>query len=297
MSKNVFVYNSLIFMKGITIYMTNWLQNTTVIITGASGGLGKGLAQTLIRDFGCKVIGIARNEQKMRAVKAELGSLADNFTYYLFDVSKEENWVDFAKTLADNNIQPDVLINNAGILPKFDKFGNYTLDYVRFAMDINFYASVYSMHYLMPVILRSEKAAVINIASSAALCALAGTSVYTASKAALKGLTEAVREEYRDECYVGLVCPGFTKTDIFSNQGDQANAGSKAIDAVSTSCETMVRKIIHGISNKKSLMVYGADAVLMNDGNKLLPVQTSRVSSKVMKMSKMPLFDNVFKKD
>lgn len=275
----------------------NWLSNTTVIITGASGGIGKGIAQSLIQKYNCKVIGIARNEEKMRKVKAELGAKADNFSYYLFDVSKEDKWVEFAQYLTDNNIKPDVLINNAGILPKFDKFGNYTLDYIRFAMDINFYAAVYSMHYLMPMILKSQHAAVINVASSAALCALAGTSVYTASKAALKGLTEAAREEYRDECYIGLVCPGFTKTDIFSNQGDQASAGSKAIDAVSTPCETMVNKIVNGISNKKSLMVFGADAFMMNNGNKLMPVQTSKLSSKVMEISKMPLFENVFKKD
>lgn len=153
------------------------------------------------------------------------------------------------------------------------------------------------MHYLMPIILKSSKPAIINVASSAALCALAGTSVYTASKAALKGLTESAREEYRGKCYIGLVCPGFTKTDIFSNQGDQAGTASKAIDAVSTSCESMVRKIVHGIAAKKELMVFGVDAVMMNDGNKLLPVQTSKISSKVMKLSKMPLFENVFKKD
>lgn len=276
--------------------MSNWLKNTTVIITGASGGIGKGVAIRLIEKYNCKVIGIARNEEKMKKVKEELGKNADSFSYFLFDVSKEENWADFAKYLTENNIQPDVLINNAGILPKFDRFGNYTLDYIRFAMDINFYASVYSMHYLMPIILKSEKAAVINVASSAALCSLAGTSVYTASKAALKGLTEAAREEYRDECYIGLVCPGFTKTDIFSNQGDQAGVASKAIDAVSSSCESMVRKIVHGISVKKDLMVYGIDARLMFDGNKVAPVKTGALSSKVMEISKMPLFANVFKK-
>ena len=277
--------------------MKDWIKNATVIITGASGGIGKGVAKKLILEHGCKVIGIARSEEKMKKVMEELGEYADRFTYYLFDVSNEENWVNFARELEEKNIAPDVLMNNAGILPKFDKFGNYSLDYIKFAIDVNFYAAVYSMHYLMPLILKSDRAAVINVASSAALCSLAGTSFYTASKAAVKGLTEAVREEYRDRCYVGLVCPGFTKTDIFSNQGEQAGAASKAIDAVSTDCGKMVNRIVNGVLHKKSFMVFGIDAKLMYDGNKLAPVETSKLSSMVMKISKMPLFENVFKKD
>ena len=273
----------------------NWLYNSTVIITGASGGMGKGIAKKLITDYNCKVIGIARNEEKMKKAVEELGDASGNFSYRLFDVSKEENWKNFAQYIADNHIQPDILINNAGILPKFDKFSDYTLDYIHFAMDINFFASVYSMHYLMPVILKSKKPAIINVSSSAALCSLAGTSVYTASKAALKGLTEAAREEYRGKCYIGLVCPGFTKTDIFSSQESQTTAANKALDLVSSSCEAMVNKIVHGISVKKPIMIYGIDAILMYEGNKIAKVGTSMVSSKVMKISKLPLFEKVFR--
>lgn len=275
----------------------NWLTRTTVIITGASGGLGKGIAMKLINEYDCNVIGIARNEEKMKSVVAELGSKASKFSYQLFDVSVEENWENFAEYLKENNIQPDLLINNAGILPKFDRFGNYTIEYIKKAMDINFYSAVYSMHHLMPIILKSSKAAIVNVASSAALCSLAGTSVYTASKAALKGLTEATREEYRGQCYIGLVCPGFTKTDIFSSQGDgNKNDGlaSKAIDMVSSSCESMVRKIVNGIAHKKDIMVYGVDAKLMDDGNRIAKVGTSMISSKVMKVAKIPLFKDIF---
>mgnify|MGYP003294761218 CR=1 FL=1 len=87
----------------------NWLYNATVVITGASGGLGKGIAMKLINDYNCKVIGIARNEEKMKQVVAELGSKSANFTYQLFDVAKEENWVEFKKYLEDNNTRTRVL--------------------------------------------------------------------------------------------------------------------------------------------------------------------------------------------
>lgn len=271
-----------------------WFDYKTVILSGASSGIGKGIAERLIKDHGCKVIGIARNEERLLNFKKELGDKGDNFTYYTFDVSQEEKWYELADTLRKENIRPDMLINNAGILPKFDKFVNYTIDEIRKAMEINFYSCVYSIKALMPLIMESEVASIVNVASSAALCSLAGTSVYSASKAALKGFTEAMREEHRDNCYVALVCPGFTKTNIFRNQAESSSKSQKAMDLISTDCDKMVDYIIKGIWKKKEKMVLGMDAHFMDKGYKLLGTACSKVSSKVMKISKLEMFENIF---
>ncbi len=273
----------------------NWMDGKTVIITGASGGMGKGVAEKLIKEHGCTVIGIARSEEKMKKVVAELGDYKDKFTYKLFDVSIEKNWLEFADYLKENSIKPDILINNAGILPKFDRFQNYTVEYIEKAMNINFYSAVYSIHTLLPLLLESPSPAIINVDSSAALMTLAGTSVYSASKAALKSLSEALREELRGKCYVGIVCPGFTKTDIFRDQSASDAKGQKMLNMVSTSCERMVKMIMNDIKTKKPLGVHGFDAAFMNYFGRILPVQGGRLFSAVMKASKMPLFDPVFK--
>ncbi len=272
-----------------------WYDNKTVILTGASSGIGKELAERLVKEHGCKVIGIARNEERLLALKNSLGSKSESFTYYTFDVSVKENWEKLAETVKEENLAPDILINNAGILPKFDRFLNYTVEELDKAMHINFYSCLYSMNALMPVILQSDSAAVVNIASSAALCSLAGTSVYSASKAALKSLTDAVREEYRKNCYVGLVCPGFTKTNIFRNQGAPVESkAQKAMDFISTDCDRMCNLILRGMKNKRADMVFGVDAHLMSVGNKLLGTACSHASSVVMKISGLDLFKKVF---
>lgn len=273
----------------------DWMDNKTVIITGASGGMGKGVAEKLIKEHGCTVIGIARSEEKMKKVVEELGPFADKFSYQLFDVAVEQNWLEFVAYLNENNIKPDVLINNAGILPKFDRFQNYTVEYIKKAMDINFYSAVYSIHALLPILLESDSPAIINIDSSAALMTLAGTSVYSASKAALKSLSEALREELRGKCYVGIVCPGFTKTDIFRDQDSADAKAQKMLNMVSTSCDRMVKMIMNDIKTKKPLGVHGFDAAFMNYFGRAMPVQGGRLFSAVMKMSKLPLFDAVFK--
>lgn len=273
----------------------DWMNNKTVIITGASGGMGKGVAEKLIKEHGCTVIGIARSEEKMKKVVEELGDFADKFSYQLFDVAVEQNWLDFVDYLKENDIHPDVLINNAGILPKFAKFQTYSVEYIKKAMDINFYSAVYSIHALLPILLESSSPAIINVDSSAALMTLAGTSVYSASKAALKALSEALREELRGKCYVGIVCPGFTKTDIFRDQDSSDAKGQKMLNMVSTSCDRMVKMIMHDIKTKKPLGVHGFDAAFMNYFGRIMPVQGGRLFSNVMKMSKLPLFDAVFK--
>lgn len=274
-----------------------WYDGKTVIITGASGGMGKDLAEKLIKYHRCTVIGIARNEKKLEEFKRSLGVREGKFTYYPFDVSVKENWDAFAEKLRNENIRPDILINNAGVLPSFDRSLNYTIEEIDKAMHINFYSCVYSMKSLMPVILKSDAAGVINIASSAALCSLAGTSVYSASKAALKSYTDAVREEHRRECYVGLVCPGFTKTNIFCNQSAAIEgAAEKVINLISTDCGKMSDLILRGIAHKREDMVFGMDAHFMSVGNKLLSTACSRVSSSVMRLSGVELFRKVFEK-
>ena len=276
--------------------MANWLNGKTCIVTGASGGMGAGIAAALIKKHGCNVIGIARNEFKMQRFIEELGpSYAEQFSYKLFDVSKRENWEEFAAELEENGTQIDVLINNAGILPKFKRFDRYDIDEIENAMNINFYSCVYSIKALLPMLLESESGAVINIDSSAALMSLAGNSVYSASKAAVKGFTESLREEFRGKLYVGLVCPGFTKTDIFRNQSTEGEKGQKIIDMISTDCDLMVKMIMFGIEHKQALQIHGLDAHAMSIFGKLLPVNGSRLFSAIMKASDIDIFSEVFK--
>ena len=273
-----------------------WLSGKTCIVTGASGGMGAGIAATLIKKHGCKVIGVARSEPKMKKFIEELGpTYAEQFSYKLFDVSKNENWVNFAQELKDEGVKIDVLVNNAGILPKFKRFDRYEMDEIEKAININFYSCVYSITALLPMLMESNDPGIVNIDSSAALMSLAGTSMYSASKAALKGFTEALREEFRGKIYVGLVCPGFTKTDIFRDQKNDGGKGQKVMDMISTDCDLMVKMIMFGIEHKQALQIHGMDAHAMSVFGKLLPVNGSRLFSAIMKAADIDLFNDVFR--
>lgn len=271
----------------------NWLKNKTVIVTGASSGIGRGITVRLIKEYNCTVLGIARSKEKMESLSNELGSDKGKFSYHLFDVSKRDNWKNFAEYIKEKNIKPDILINSAGILPEFKKAENFSVEEIERTMNINFYGAVYSVKELLPLILKSSSPAVVNIDSSAAFMPLAGTSVYSASKAALKAFTEALREELRGRCYVGVICPGFTKTDIFRSQNLTEEREKKIINSVSTSCDYAVKRIVKGIAKKRELTVIGADAQFMKHTARIMPVKGGRMVSAILKKSGFKLFDGL----
>ena len=73
-----------------------YLYGKTILLTGASSGIGREMTKQLVKTYGASVIGIGRNEEKLKSLKTELG---DKFNYYAMDVSVKENWLDFANKL------------------------------------------------------------------------------------------------------------------------------------------------------------------------------------------------------
>ena len=264
----------------------NYLQNKRILLTGASSGIGKEMTKMLVNKYGASVIGIGRNEDKLRILKEELG---DKFTYYAMDVSVKENWKNLAKTLETEGAGIDLLINNAGVFPQFECVENMTSEQIQSVMNVNFYASVYGIETLLNFL--GEEGGIVNICSSGALCTVVGTSAYSASKSALKAYTEALMLEERKR-YVGIIFPGTTATELFRNDENTKNS---ALDLVAMSATKMAEKILKKIAKKCKRAVVGWDAKAMNLTAKLAPVWGLRIICWVMRVSKSKVFDRVFK--
>ena len=266
--------------------MKNYLLNKTVVLTGASSGIGKEMSKILVQNYGAKVIGVGRSEEKFSALKEELG---ENFTYYLFDVSEKENWANFANNLKTEGVRPDLLINNAGAFPQFSTFQQAKSETVERILKNNFLSSVYGVETLMPLL--GEKGGIVNICSSSALCSVVGTSAYSASKSAMKGFTECLIMEERNR-YVGIIFPGTTSTELFRNDENTKNS---ALDIVAMKPQKMAKKILKKIAKRKKRAIVGWDAKAMNFTAKLAPVWGFKVICWVMRKSKSKVFERVFK--
>ena len=269
----------------------DWIYGKTVLITGASSGIGKTLTLQLIREHNCNVLGIGQSEEKMRSLMKELSYMSDRFAYKLFDISNADYWEQLADDLLEENIVVDVLINNAGTMPPFDKSTNYSEEKILKTMDVNFHGCRYAINSMLPVLRNSSMPAIINVSSSSALAPLVGTSIYSASKAALKAYTESLIGELGREIYIAYVCPGFTKTDIFRNQ--YFISDGRLINFMSTNLDKMVRKIIKKIIKQKSRIIVGKDAKFMNFTSKFFPVLGLKFYEIILKKSKLKMFENI----
>lgn len=271
----------------------NWLFNKTVIISGASGGIGFTLAKSLIEKFDCKIIGIERNEKKLLQAIETLGDKKQNFTYQIFDVSVKEKWLEFYDYLLKNNIQPDVLINNAGFMLPFKKFENITQEECDEIINTNFLSCVNSTKILLPLIKQSKTPAIVNVSSAAALCPMVGQTMYSATKFAVRGFTEALQQDYKKQIYVAGIYPGFTKTNILGRIDDSAKQ-NKWIDRLMTPVDKAVKKIVKGLKRKKKRMILGIDGHAMSGFSRLFPKLTPSAIRKVLKVTKMEIFKDIF---
>lgn len=271
----------------------SWLNGKTVVITGASGGLGFSVAKLLIEKYDCKIIGIARNESKILSAIETLGNKKGNFLYRLFDVSQKQNWLDFYDFLNKSNINIDVLINNAGFMLPFAKFEKYSETEIDEIIKTNFISNVISVKTLLPLLKKSKTPAIINVSSAAGLCAVVGQSMYCATKFAVKGFTETLQQEYKKQIYIGGIYPGFIKTDILNRQPDSAK-NNKLINKMMMPLDKATKKIVRRISKKKKRTVMGFDGHSMSFFGRLFPRITPSIITKVLKASKQQMFDDVF---
>lgn len=260
----------------------------TAVVTGASSGIGAELVKILVEEYGVKVIGVARNLERLNAFKNTLKN-AELFTPFNFDVGSLDGFNSLTKYLKQNNLKPELVINCAGILPHFESFNEET-DYLT-VLNTNFLSVVYSAKTLLPFV-KETGGLLINVSSSSALCPFAGISMYTATKSATQRFSESLRCENKD-CRIVTVMPGFTKTDILNKQTIPTKE-AKIIDFISASSNKVASKILKKASKNKGRIVIGKDAHFMSFLYRFFPSFAPKFITKFLKNSNFETFKDIW---
>ena len=249
------------------------LKHKTIIITGASSGIGKSCAEEFAKRGANLVLGarqyvtLCEIAQDLE-VKYKIKAIA-----FQCDVSKEEDCKGLINQAMITFKRIDVLINNAGISMRA-LFADVDLQVLRNLMDVNFWGAVYCTKFALPELLRN-KGSVVGVSSIAGYKGLPGRTGYSSSKFALNGFLESLRvENLKNGLHVMVASPGFTASNIRysalvkdgSAQGDTSMEEGKMM----TSDEVAVI-IANGVENRKRSLVMTGQGKLTVFLNKVLP--------------------------
>lgn len=235
----------------------NSLKSKTVVITGASSGIGKALAYRFAEE-GCNLILAARNYPLMCEIAQDIENVYEvKAIAVATDVSSEQH----CKHLIDESNRLfggiDVLVNNAGISMRA-LFEDVDLSVLKEVMDINFWGSVYCTKYALPALVKS-KGSIIGISSIAGYKGLPGRTGYSASKFALQGFLESVRvENLKNDLHVMIACPGFTSSNIrnVARSKDGSAQGESPLDESKImSAEEVALEIVKALKQRKNSLV------------------------------------------
>ena len=197
------------------------------LITGASSGIGEGCARKFASE-GWHLILNARNEARLHVLKSELESQYEIRVYLLpFDVRDRDKVRESLAALPQEWRAIDVLINNAGLVIGLDKEHEGCLDEWDIVLDTNIKGILAMTRLVVPEMLKRGVGHIINIGSIAGDAAYPGGSVYCASKAAVKVLTDGLRIDLVDTpLRVSNIKPGLVETNfsVVRYRGDKAAA-------------------------------------------------------------------------
>ncbi len=195
------------------------LHNNIALVTGASRGIGRGIAETLARS-GAHVICISRNAEAVRAVADQLVNNNFSASSAACDISSADSVTVLIKKIIDEFGQIDILVNNAGVTRDTLLMRMSETDWDT-VLNTNLKGAFNTIKAVARPMMKQRRGRIINIASVVGITGNAGQANYSASKAGLIGLTKATARELASRgITVNCVAPGYIDTDMTSGLKD-----------------------------------------------------------------------------
>jgi NADP-dependent 3-hydroxy acid dehydrogenase YdfG len=186
-------------------------MDKVVLITGASGGLGEGIARELA-GAGAKALLGARRTERLAAIAADIRAAGGTAETRALDVTRRASMQDFATAALDLWGRIDVLVNNAGIMPLSPLAAGKVDEWDRM-IDVNIKGVLWGIAAVQPVMERQGSGQIINIGSIGALQVVPTAAVYCATKFAVRALSDGLRQESA-RIRVTCINPGVVETDL-----------------------------------------------------------------------------------
>tara|TARA_R110002073_G_scaffold336545_2_gene535076 strand:+ start:54149 stop:54958 length:810 start_codon:yes stop_codon:yes gene_type:complete len=252
------------------------------VITGAASGIGLALA-TELNHRNARLILIDQNEEALNRATKDLKNVVH---LRALDIRDKAGIESLAEYVQSKHGGASLMINNAGVALA-ENVNEMTDEDFHWVMDINFWGMVNGSRAFLPQLQAQPDAALVNVSSLFGLIAVPTQSAYNASKFAIRGFTEALRQEVRSaNVTVHSVHPGGVKTNIARNARfhrglDGKNDHGRFIELFEkiamTTPEKAANIILKGVSRRKPRILVGPDAVLLDLIQRITPTHYTRI--------------------
>jgi short-subunit dehydrogenase len=263
------------------------ISDKIFLVTGAGGGIGGELAMQLL-EKGAKVAAVDLRQESLDKLKESAGKNGEALTLHAVDITDGKVVTELPQKVVEAQGNIDAIINCAGIIQPFVKVNELEYEAIERVMNINFYGTLYMTKAFLPYLLKRPEAYVANVSSMGGFLPVPGQSVYGASKAAVKLLTEGLYAELLDtNVRVSIIFPGATKTNISANSNvsgpKQATSDTEKSKIPMLSPQEAAAQIIRGIEKNKPQIFTGKDSNFLNLLYRLNPVFATKLIAKQMR--------------
>lgn len=266
------------------------LYGKVAVVTGAGSGIGRSLAQQLAA-AGCHLALADINDKALEQTHLTIesaGAKSATLTISLhnIDVSNRQQVEDFSQAVADQHGKVNLLFNNAGVALGA-AVADASYDDMHWLMNINFWGVVHCCKAFLPLLKQSGDAHIVNISSVFGLMAVPTQSIYNASKFAVRGFTDALRQELLAQGVgVSTAFPAGIKTSIAQNarlsmgaENEQSMMKRKQdIEKLFlTTADQAAIEILAGVKKAKPRILVGRGSSVIDFATRLTPVHAGKL--------------------
>jgi NAD(P)-dependent dehydrogenase (short-subunit alcohol dehydrogenase family) len=266
------------------------LAHRTAVVTGAAGGIGRGIALALARRR-CHLALADIDEAGLRRTAALAGARGVRVSAHVLDVSEAEAVAAFPDVVRAAHPGVDVLVNNAGVAlgGRFEQVSDADFEWL---FGINFRGVVRMTRAFLPLLRASDEARIVNLSSVFGLIAPPGQTAYVASKYAVRGFSEALRHELLgSRVGVTIVHPGGVATGIAAKARIPAGVPAGEVARQRAAIQKVLKMppalageiIVRGVARRKARVLVGSDAALIALIERLAPVSYWRLLERLLR--------------
>jgi short-subunit dehydrogenase len=242
----------------------SFFAECTVLITGASAGIGREFARQLAPAVNTMIL-VARRNDRLEALELELKIINPQLEVFCrqLDLRDQAALERFCNWLDESGLSVDLLVNNAGLGDR-GAFIDSEWERVHAMLQVNIEALTYLTYRILPSMRKSGCGAILNVSSSASLVPVPHLAVYAATKAYVTSFSEALRAELRNSnIFVTALCPGPVPTEFIdvASRKPEVNVASSTQDLFSVPVQEVVRRALDAVSRDKARVIPGT---LMN---------------------------------